>query len=103
VLPIRYGVGIQNKLLEAMAMATPVVSTSQATSALQVEPGRDLFVADTPQAIAQAVTSLLADASLRRRVGQAGRRYVEAHHNWDVAAGELEKVYQEIIAEMAYP
>ena len=103
VLPIRYGVGIQNKLLEAMAMATPVVSTSQATSALQVEPGRDLFVADTPQAIAQAVTTLLADASLRHRIGQAGRRYVEAHHNWDVAAGELEKVYREIIAEMAYP
>ncbi|GAB4530992.1 MAG: glycosyltransferase [Anaerolineae bacterium] len=99
VSPIRYGVGIQNKLLEAMAMATPVVSTSQATAALQVEPGRDLLVADTPQAMAEVVIALLADERQRWQVGQAGRRYVETYHNWDTAAGQLERVYREAMCE----
>ncbi len=99
VSPMRYGVGIQNKVLEAMAMATPVVSTPQAITALQAQPGRDLLVADTPQALAEAVVALLTDGTLRHRVGQAGRRYVETHHNWSVAAEKLEALYREVIAE----
>ena len=99
VLPIRYGVGIQNKLLEAMAMATPVVSTSSATAALQLELGRDFLVADTPQAIAEAVNTLLADDTLRQRVGRAGRRYVQTYHNWSTVAKRLEGVYREAIDE----
>jgi sugar transferase (PEP-CTERM/EpsH1 system associated) len=99
VSPIRYSVGIQNKLLEAMAMATPVVSTPQATDALQIEPGQDLLVADTPQAIADVVIGLLTDYTLRQRVGQAGRRYVETNHNWNTSAERLEGIYREVIAE----
>lgn len=103
VSPIRYGVGIQNKLLEAMAMATPTVSTPQATAALQVEPGRDLLVADTPQALAGAVIGLLADNTLRQQIGWAGRRYVETYHNWRTSASDLEEVYREVIAEASLP
>ncbi len=98
VSPIRYGAGIQNKLLESMAMATPVVSTPQATAALQVRPGRDLLVADTPQACAEAVITLLADEGLCRQVGQAGRCYVETHHDWSRIAERLEAVYEDIVA-----
>jgi glycosyltransferase involved in cell wall biosynthesis len=99
VSPIRYGAGIQNKLLEAMAMATPVVSTPQATASLQAQNGRDLWVADTPQTCAEVVLTFLADEGLRQRVGQAGRRYVETCHDWDVAAEQLEQVYQEAITQ----
>jgi glycosyltransferase involved in cell wall biosynthesis len=99
VSPIRYSVGIQNKLLEAMAMATPVVSTPQATAALQAEPGRDLLVADTPQAIAEVVITLLADDTLRQQIGRGGRRYVETYHNWSTAAEKLEGVYREVMCE----
>jgi glycosyltransferase involved in cell wall biosynthesis len=99
VTPIRYGVGIQNKVLEAMAMAIPVVSTPQAVSALQVQPERDLLVAETPEAIARSVLTLLPDEELRRRIGHAGRRYVETHHNWDTIAEILEGVYCETITE----
>ncbi len=99
VSPMRYGVGIQNKLLEAMAMATPVVSTPQATTALQVTPGQDLLVADTPRGIAETVIALLGNDSLRHRIGQAGRQYVESHHDWDKAAEKLEGVYREVITE----
>lgn len=99
VTPIRYGVGIQNKVLEALAMGTPVVSTPQATSALQVQPEQELLVGDTPQRLAQAVISLLTDDALRRRIGQAGRQYVETQHDWQVAAQNLAQIYQDVIAE----
>jgi sugar transferase (PEP-CTERM/EpsH1 system associated) len=99
VSPIRYGVGIQNKVLEAMAMATPVVGTPQATTALQTQAGRDLLVADTAQGIAESILALLADEDLRRRVGQAGRRYVETCHNWITIAEELEGIYRRAMAE----
>ncbi len=100
VSPMRYGVGIQNKLLEAMAMATPVVSTPQAITALQVKPGQDLLVADTPRGIAETVIALLGNEMLRHRISQAGRQYVETHHDWDKAAEKLEGIYQEVIAEI---
>ncbi len=99
VSPIRYGVGIQNKVLEALAMATPVVSTPQAISALQVEPDRELLVGDSPETIARAIVTLLRDDQLRQRMGQAGRRYVETYHDWGVAAEKLEQVYSEVITE----
>jgi sugar transferase (PEP-CTERM/EpsH1 system associated) len=99
VLPIRYGVGIQNKLLESMAVGTPVVTTLQATEALQAQPGRDLLVADTPQAIAGAVMKMLDDDRLRSQIGQAGRRYVEDYHDWNRVAEKLETVYREAIVE----
>ncbi len=99
VSPIRYGVGIQNKVLEAMAMAAPVVSTPQATTALQVQAGRDLLVASDPHSIAEAILSLLASEALRRQVGHAGRCYVETHHNWNLIAEKLETVYRQAIAE----
>ncbi len=98
VLPIRYSVGIQNKVLEAMAMATPVVSTPHAVAALQLQPGREGMVGETPQAMAEAVVALLANDSLRQQMGRAGRRYVENHHDWRSAAGRLEWIYREVMA-----
>jgi glycosyltransferase involved in cell wall biosynthesis len=93
VAPVAYGAGIQNKVLEAMACTTPVVASSQAVSALQVEPGRDLFVAEEPGEFAEAIVRLLEDANLRRQLGQAGRNYVEVNHNWARVAERLEGLY----------
>jgi glycosyltransferase involved in cell wall biosynthesis len=67
VAPIRYGTGIQNKVLEAMACATPVVASHQAVSALQVAPGEDLIVADQPREFARAILELLNDPERRLR------------------------------------
>ena len=97
VTPMRYGVGIQNKVLEAMAMATPVVSTPQSLTALQAEVGQDVLAASTFPEIAQAVLTLLTDKALCQRLGQAGRRYVESHHDWRVVTQKLVDIYRQVM------
>jgi sugar transferase (PEP-CTERM/EpsH1 system associated) len=93
VSTVRYGVGIQNKVLEAMAMATPVVCSTQASSALSTQSRHDILVGDNPQAIADHILTLLADADYRAFIGANGRTYVEAHQSWHAAAAHLETLY----------
>lgn len=92
VAPIAYGVGIQNKVLEAMACGAAVVATPQAASALQAQAGRELLLAGDAEDFAAAVLRLLQDANLRAAMGQAGRRYVEQQHSWDVIAERYEQL-----------
>jgi glycosyltransferase involved in cell wall biosynthesis len=94
VCPIRYGVGIQNKVLEAMAMATPVIAARQTTVALSAEPGRDLLTAEEPHDYAAAILELLADPARAAALGAAGRRYVEAHHTWAAGVAAFEACYR---------
>ncbi len=97
VCPVLYGAGIQNKVLEAMACATPVVSRSTGLGALQAQIGEEAWVGDTPQEFARQVLRLLADPLLATQLGRAGRRYVERHHGWPLIGAQLEGIYQEAI------
>ncbi len=97
VSTVRYGVGIQNKVLEAMAMATPVVCSPQACSALSTQPGRDLLVGETPEAIAQHILDLLSGPEKQAALGAAGRHYVEQHQTWTHAAELLEATYEQVM------
>jgi polysaccharide biosynthesis protein PslH len=96
VVPLLYGVGIQNKILEAMATATPVVTTCRALSALQAQPGKDLLAYDDPDRFSEAVLQLIADRSLQSRIGDAAVRYVRTYHNWTSIASQIQNIYQEI-------
>jgi len=95
VAPIIYGAGIQNKVLEAMACATPVVTNPQAISAISAKPGRDVFVAGEPEDFAKVVLDLLGDAELRYQIGNAGRNFVEEFHDWKKICIHLEDIYNQ--------
>ncbi len=83
VAPMRIARGLQNKVLEAMAAALPVVLSPEAAEGIDGTPGRDFFIETDPTALASRVTRLLQNASVRCRVGRAARRYVDNRHAWD--------------------
>jgi glycosyltransferase involved in cell wall biosynthesis len=95
-----YGVGVQNKVLEAMATATPVVTTAVGCNALQARDGEDLLVASEPASFAASVLRLLEEPALRERIGTAGRAYVERHHAWPLVGRGLERVYGEVLRDV---
>jgi polysaccharide biosynthesis protein PslH len=97
VVPLLYGAGIQNKILEAMATGTPVVTTCQALSALQAQPGKDLFVSDDPDGFSQAVLQLIANRELQQKTGDAGVTYVRTFHSWASIASQLVNIYQQTL------
>lgn len=97
IAPIAYGAGIQNKVLEAMACGTPVVTSRQAVTALQAEIGRDLLVGDGAADFANRIIMLLENPELRKQLGDAGRCYVEAYHHWGNVAARLDDLYAKAI------
>lgn len=82
VAPLRLARGIQNKILEAMAMGRPVVAAAECVSAIDAEPGAELLAADSAEAHAAAVEGLLADPARAHQVGAAGRRRVLSTYSW---------------------
>jgi glycosyltransferase involved in cell wall biosynthesis len=99
VCPVLYGAGVQNKILEAMAYATPVVTYASALSSLAACPGTDILAAATPHTFAAQVIRLLTDSTFAQQIGQAGRRCVARAHAWPDIANQLEQHYHEVIAE----
>ena len=90
-VPLLYGAGIQNKILEAMATGTPVVTSSRTLSALQVQPGKDLLVADNSEKFAQSILQLIDDQNINRAVGNSGLAYVRSKHNWNSIATQMSR------------
>ncbi len=82
VAPLRVARGMQNKVLEAMAMARPVVATTAAATGLGVTPGEDILIADDAAVMAQEILSLLGDSDKRHRLGVAARRMVCERYRW---------------------
>jgi sugar transferase (PEP-CTERM/EpsH1 system associated) len=96
VVPLRIGRGVQNKLLEAMAAGLPAVATTVARTGIEAQHGRDLFVADDPDAFAVAVVRLLRGRVLRETVGRAARAVVEANYSWERTLVRLEVILAEV-------
>ena len=96
IAPLRLGGGTRLKILEAMAMATPVVSTPQGAEGLDVTHGKELLLADSPTDFADEVVRVLQDAPLARRLGEAGRKLVEGSYGWSASIERLEGLYCEL-------
>ena len=83
VAPLRLARGLQNKILEAMAMGRPVVAAQECAEALTAEPGSELLCAADADAFVQAVDHLLREPQRAAAVGAAGRQHVMRHYSWD--------------------
>jgi glycosyltransferase involved in cell wall biosynthesis len=97
ISPMVYSVGIQNKVLEAMALGTPVVVASAAATALAMRPKHALLEAESPRDFADAALQIMADDELRSVLSQKGREYVEQQHNWRVITDRLVSIYRQAV------
>jgi glycosyltransferase involved in cell wall biosynthesis len=93
VVPLRIGGGTRLKILEAMAMNTPVVSTPLGCEGLEVVHGVNILIADDHKSFAQSVVKLLVDQKLRRLLSQRGRALVVERYRWDIIGESQETSY----------
>lgn len=90
VAPLRIARGIQNKVLEAMAMAKPVVASTAAAEGIEARNGEHLMIANSVAEEASMVSALLADIGAAQRLGAAARAHVMQHYGWDAQLAGLE-------------
>lgn len=92
VAPLRTARGIQNKILEAMAMAKPVVASPPAAEGIYAQPGRHFFVEQDAAGEAARVCALLDAPAEMQHIGQAARAHVVAHYSWHMQLEPLNAI-----------
>lgn len=89
VAPMVFGAGVQNKILEGMALGKPVVTTSIGAAGLDAQHGVHLLVEDTPAGLAGAIRRCLADEALRRTLGRAAAARMRERYSWDRMSAQV--------------
>jgi glycosyltransferase involved in cell wall biosynthesis len=102
VVPLRKGGGTRLKVLEALALGTPVVSTSKGIEGLELEDGRHVLVADSAADFAAATERLLGQPALRARLSAAGREAVRERYDWRTIGGRLNDLVLETALHKGY-
>lgn len=94
IAPMRIGTGLQNKLLEAMSMKIPSITTSLADEALQARDGEEILIGDSASELAGHILSLLEDDKLNKRIAEKGYHFVKESYSWSEATAKLNKIIQ---------
>lgn len=95
VAPLRTGSGQQNKILEAMALGRPCLTTPLVNNAIGAEPGREILLADGAAAFAQQIHTVLGQPGLRQAIGRAGEAFVRQHFSWEDSTRKLEALWNQ--------
>lgn len=95
--PLRFGAGVKNKVLQAMAIGVPVIGSPIAFEGMAIEPGKTCIQAESSSAFEQALIQVLSDVETQQRFSSAGRAYVQSHHSWDRSSAALQALLEEQI------
>lgn len=87
--PMRIGTGLQNKLLEAMSMEIPCITSTLANNALKAEAGKEVLIGNSASEHANLICELLENQEKRRLLGASGRKFVKENYSWTAAGAEL--------------
>lgn len=94
VAPMFIGTGLQNKLLEAMAMGLPCVTTSLANNALGATAGKEVLIANTPDDFILLINNLLMDESFYMKIANNGRAFVRKNYVWPETVKILKEIFE---------
>jgi glycosyltransferase involved in cell wall biosynthesis len=89
VAPMFIGTGLQNKLLEAMAMGLPCITTTLANNALRAIPYESILIANSKEEFIDKVNELLSNEELNQQIAANGKRFIETHYRWSECTKEL--------------
>jgi sugar transferase (PEP-CTERM/EpsH1 system associated) len=98
VAPLAIARGTQNKILEAMAMGVPVVTSPAAAGGVDAEGGVHFLVADSPRDFARACLDLMGNPLLRTRLSRRGRARMLSHHDWNASMARLDALVERAVA-----
>jgi glycosyltransferase involved in cell wall biosynthesis len=98
IVPLRVGGGTRVKILESLALGTPVVATTKGAEGLDLVPGRDILLADTPSDFAAAVLTVFQDVELRDSLSRNGRHAVAAKYDWEIIGRTLRNLVDSRVA-----
>lgn len=99
VVPLRQGGGTRLKILEAMALGTPVVSTSKGAEGLEVVDNEHLLLADTAETFADAVLRVMNDGNLRERLRRNARALVEQQYDWEIIGARFVTLVEKTVKD----
>lgn len=99
VAPLRFGSGIKCKVLEAMALGIPVITTSIGAQGLGVVSGKHLIIEDNPQKFAIKTIELLGNKSLQQKLIENGLRLINERYIWEKVVSELNRTFYELVCE----
>lgn len=104
VAPLRIARGIQNKVLEAMAMGVPIVGTAESFKGIAATESDGIRIARDPRSFADYVLGFLqSEATFRCQISRQTRCYIERHHRWDHQGAQLERLLKEVVWGYAEP
>jgi glycosyltransferase involved in cell wall biosynthesis len=93
IAPMQIGTGLQNKLLEAMAMQIPCITSPLANQALQAKEDAEILIADTPESYARHILSLLDNPEKASQIARAGYEYILGNFSWEAETDKIEQLF----------
>lgn len=97
IAPMLIGTGLQNKLLEAMAMNLPCITSSLAGDALKATPDKEILIGNTPKEFAGHINNLIKDKELSVQIAENGNRFVKENYCWQTTVNKLEEILNEAV------
>jgi glycosyltransferase involved in cell wall biosynthesis len=94
IVPLLAGGGMRVKILDAWSWGLPMVSTTIGAEGIEVTPGKDILIADEPEAFAQAVIQVFQNLHLAQQLKQNGRATLLEKYNWQVRYNDWNQVYE---------
>lgn len=92
--PLNIGTGLQNKILEAMSMEIPCITSQLANNALKAAPDKEILIGESPDDYAQHVLRLLDDPDEGKRIGLAGKQHVVSNYHWESIIAKMELIME---------
>jgi glycosyltransferase involved in cell wall biosynthesis len=99
IVPLRVGGGTRLKILDAMAMGKPIVSTTVGAEGIEATHGEHILLADHPQEFADCVVRLIEQPELRAQLGKNGRKLAEQKYDWDILARLMDQSLQQVVSD----